>query len=176
MLFQLPSYFYIISYFYCFAILFLNLAIFGLSCYSPVSGDFMAWYGHLQPAEIIDVRTRRHFWYEINGTNINMSDELVIPLGQKGLPVVCTLTYLAMSCNGVVKLNPILKRIEGAESWSIDTEINNGGGAATKIHNQQPACLILPKKQLVIKPNADTDNISIRISLCLVEGHDSRGT
>lgn len=135
----------------------------------------MPWYGHLSPREIIDVRTRRHFWYEIDGRNINMTDELVIPLYQKGLPVVCTLTYLAIACDGVVKLNPVLKREEGAELWSIETEVTNGGGAAIKIHNQQPACLILPKKQLIIRPNADTDNVNIRISLCLVDGHDSRG-
>lgn len=132
------------------------------------------WTGHTFPKEIFEIRTRRHFWYEIEGTGVNMDDQLEVNTKVALIPILATLSYFAMACDGVVLLNPILSRAPNKPLYSIYTEKTNNV-AAVKIANQQPACLILSSGVLVIKPNANADNIDLRISLVLVDGHDSRG-
>lgn len=132
------------------------------------------WTGLDKPRKITDIHGRRHFWYEIAGADIAGTDYLLIKAVAHGLTPECTLTYLAMSADGVAMLDPIVARAPGFTDNSIQVELRNAV-AATKIHNQQPGCLVLSNSDFVLYPNADTDGLSMRISLVLAEGHDTRG-
>lgn len=133
------------------------------------------WKGNLEPKRIEVSQGRRHFFFEITGLGVEPGNSVNIQTSNLSIPWMVTLTYFVIAADGVVVLRPTISRIQGSDTNTIQRELEEEEEGLTKVHNQQPACLVLDGNNIWIEPNVSNGPVDIIINLVLAEGHDLRG-
>ncbi len=132
------------------------------------------WKNEQQLKKIETVHGRRHWYFELVGYEVEPGDGEGIRLSELSIPWLVTLTYFSASADGIVTLQPTISRILGADATTLQRELTEET-ARIKIHNQQPACLVLEGNNLWIEPNVSSGPVNVWINLVIAEGHDLRG-
>ena len=132
------------------------------------------WTGHTEVKRVETIMGRRYFYFEVSGINVLPGEGVDIPTAIHGIPWHVTITYFSMVADEVITVQPTISRVAGATAGSLQREVSEDTALA-KIHNQQPACMILDGNRLYVEPNVFVGPVVVKMNITLAEGHDVRG-
>ena len=129
----------------------------------------MPWEGQDKYSHTFMVNGRKYWVFKITGTDIDTEDYVDILTSKNDIPIACAISAL------YVRATPVEATL-APELYAAPEELeSNTLVAANPIINKTCSVLTLTDGILRIVPKGNTDGLTVKIKLVLVDGHNLRG-